>query len=186
MQVGDTIRIRALKACGNCYRWWPATVESIDRECIVTMARVCHAVRGAKGGWVSKFDMRGVYWFDRPYNLVEVYLPNGKLKQVYIHIASPARLDGTSLIYTDHELDIVRRPGQPVRVVDEHEFAEACEEYGYTSDFQHACRHAVEEAIRLAVTWSPIGPPRRSCRDDRPHVVRTSTPALDSRTRRSA
>lgn len=183
MQAGDTIRIRALKACGNCYRWWPATIESIDRDGIVTMSRVGHAVRGPKGGWVSKFDIRGVYWFDRPYNLVEVYLPNGKLKQVYIHIASPARVDGTTLIYTDHELDIVRRPGQPVRVVDEHEFAEACEEYGYTHDFQHACRHAVEEAMRLALTWMPKGPPARTRRRDGSQVVRTSTPASDSRTR---
>jgi protein associated with RNAse G/E len=180
MKAGDRILVHAYKACGDCYRWWPATVESIDSERVVTMSRVGHSVRGSKGGWVSKFDVRGVYWFDRPYNLVEVYLPNGKLKQVYIHIASPARIKEGSLTYVDHELDVVRRPGQPVRIVDENEFEEAAEEYGYSADFRSACRDAVDEALRVAESWNPRGAPRRSYR--RRQAVRTSTPALDSST----
>lgn len=178
MQVGEKIRIRALKACGDCYRWWPATIEALDSSSIVTVSRAGHAVHGPKGGWISKFDVRGVYWLDRPYNLVEVYLPDGQLKQVYIHIASPARVEGNTLIYTDHELDIVRRPGQQVRVVDEHEFEAAAEEYGYTPDFRSACRSAVADAVRLAARWCPKGPPGR-CQPER-----TSAPAMPSSTRK--
>jgi protein associated with RNAse G/E len=181
MKAGDRIVVHAYKAFGDCYRWWPAMVESIDDERVMTMSRVGHSVRGPKGGWVSKFDIRGVYWFDRPYNLVEVYLPSGKLKQVYIHIASPVQRGEGSLTYTDHELDVVRRPGQPVRIVDEHEFEEAAEEYGYSAAFQSACRHAVNEALQVAATWSPSGAPRRPYR--RRQAVRTSTPAADSSTR---
>jgi protein associated with RNAse G/E len=181
MQAGDRILVHAHKACGDCYRWWPATVESIDDERVVTMSRVGHSVRGPKGGWVSKFDIRGVYWFDRQYNLVEVYLSSGKLKQVYIHIASPARIDDRNVTYIDHELDVVARPGQPVRIVDEREFEEAAEEYGYSAAFQSACRHAVDEALQVVATWSPSGAPRRLYR--RRQAVRTSTPAVDSSTR---
>jgi protein associated with RNAse G/E len=185
MQVGDSIRIRAFKACGNCYRWWPATVEAIDEERVITMSRVGHTVRGPKGGWVSRFDMRGVYWFNRPYNLVEVYLPSGKLKQVYIHIASPAAIDEATVTYTDHELDIVRRPGQPIKVVDENEFVEAVEEYGYTPQFQRFCRHAVSEALHLAASWRPVGPPQRAPTVRRAQCTRTSVPASNSRTRKT-
>jgi protein associated with RNAse G/E len=185
MQAGDHIRIRALKACGNCYRWWPAFVESVEGGRIITMSRVGHAVRGPKGGWISKFDTRGVYWLDRPYNLIELYLPDGTLKQVYIHIASPARIEADEIIYTDHELDIVRRPGERIRVVDQGEFEVACSEYGYTPQFQSACKQAVSEAMHLAATWLPVGPPPCRRRARRRQRVRTSTPAIDSSTRSS-
>src|SRR5947209_2060507 len=161
MQAGDSIHIRALKASGEAYRWWPATIESIAADHIITLSRIGHTVGGPKGGWVSRFDVRGVYWFDRPYNLAELYLPGGKLKQIYIHIASPASIEGAVLTYTDHELDIISRPGQGVRVVDQEEFVDACHQFGYTPDFQRVCRRAVSEALDLARHWSPLGPPCR-------------------------
>jgi protein associated with RNAse G/E len=117
-------------------------------------------VDGPKGGWISRFDVRTVYWFERPYNLVEVYLPDGELKQVYVHIASPACIQNGELCYTDHELDVVWRPGQRPRVVDEQEFSAAASEYGYSPEFQKVCRRAVGQALKLIRGWKVLGPPR--------------------------
>jgi protein associated with RNAse G/E len=160
LATGDLLEIRAHKADGSVYRWWRAIVESIGKGSIVTASRVGDAVHGPGGGWGYKHATRSFYWFDRPYNLAEVYQPDGRLKQIYIHIASPARLDGGVLAYTDFELDVVNRPGQPVRIVDEDEFHRACDAFGYSSDLQGRCRAAIREAVALASTWKIGGPPR--------------------------
>jgi protein associated with RNAse G/E len=154
------ITVRALKADGRTYRWWSAWVESFDAERIVTVSPAGHYVDGPQGGWVSRFDVRTVYWFARPYNLVEVYLPDGQLKQVYVHIASPAHVENGDLCYTDHELDVVWRPGHRPRVVDEQEFCAAASEYGYSPEFQKVCRRAVGQALKLIRGWTVLGPPR--------------------------
>ena len=172
IRSGDVITVRALKADGHTYRWWSARVESIDAEKIVTVSPAGHYVDGPKGGWVSSFDIRTVYWFDRPYNLVEVYMPDGRLKQVYVHIASPAHIQHRELCYTDHELDVVWRPGHRPRVVDEQEFCAAASEYGYSPEFQKVCRRAVGQALKLVRGWTVLGTPRELPAGDRisPHT----------------
>jgi len=42
-------------------------------------------------------------------------------------------------------------------VVDEDEFAEAALRYGYSVEFQTACRRAVAEASELVSGWEPAG-----------------------------
>lgn len=166
ISAGDRVTVRAQKADGHTYRWWSAWVESVDAEKIVTIAPTGHFVDGPKGGWLSPFDVRTVYWFDRPYNLVELYLPNGHLKEVYVHIASPVSIEHGDLCYTDHELDVVWRPGHRPRVVDEQEFCAAASEYGYTPEFQKGCRRAVGQALNLIRGWTVLGPPRGLPRRD--------------------
>ncbi len=196
MQRGDVIVLRAHKSDGTVYRWWRATVESIDAERVVVVNRVGDRVDGPGGGWSWKHALRATYWFDRSYNLVEAYHADGRLKQIYIHIATPAVIQNNSLNYTDLELDVIKRPGQPLRIVDEDEFDEAARYYGYTPEFQCSCREAVDEAMRLAKSWRCTGAPTMpDKRSSRPHRrwrrrrrrstqdVRTEVPAADSSTR---
>ena len=107
-----------------------------------------------------KFTSRTTYWLDKPYNLGELYEPNGRLKELYIHICSPARTHTGRLEFIDYELDVVKKFGQ-VRVVDEDEFAAAVSQYGYTEEHCTFCEQAVKQAIELARRWRPGGPPRR-------------------------
>jgi predicted RNA-binding protein associated with RNAse of E/G family len=109
-------------------------------------------------GWVYKHNHRSIYWFERPYNLVEVYERDGQLKQLYVHIASLPKLQDHRLLYIDHELDVVWRPGQAPLVADEAEFLAASREYGYSAEFQSACWRAVDEALELVRCWKPTGP----------------------------
>lgn len=197
VRVGESVEVHACKADGTVYRSWRGTVESVCGESLTVLNRAGDRVDGPCGGWCFKHAMRTIYWFSRPYNLAELYHPDGRLKQIYIHIASPAYVEDCIVRYTDHELDVVKRPGQPLRVVDEDEFDQACSDFGYTKEFQGLCRHAVAEAINLASTWrcsgcpdipkrSPRPPRRRSGRmSGGQSSVRTSTPAADSSTRRT-
>ena len=157
LRPGDPIDVRALHADGVAYRWWRDIVEAVDGEKITTFSPLGKEVYGPTGGWVSKYVGRTHYWFERPYNLSEVYYPDGHLIELYVHIASPAGLDGRQLTFTDHELDVVLKPGQAPEVVDEDEFAAAAITYGYTPEFQAACYRAVAQARDLVVAWRPAG-----------------------------
>lgn len=159
LRPGDVIETRVLKADGHLYRSWHSRIESIDERGVVACTRRGERVKGPGGGWPSKHHWRHVYWFDRPYNLTELYEPDGRLKQVYIDIASPPALAGQTLVYTDHELDVVVRGQKAPYVVDQDEFEEAAVRYGYSERFQEACWQAVDEALKLAATWSTGGSP---------------------------
>ncbi|HLZ07366.1 MAG TPA: DUF402 domain-containing protein [Chloroflexota bacterium] len=157
--VGSPIDIRAFESDGTAYRWWTDMVESTSADSIVTRSPLGRTVHGPAGGWVSTSHGRTTYWYDRPYNLSEVFLPDGTLLELYVHIASPARLDGSTLIFTDHELDVVLKPGHPPMVVDEDEFAEAAKRYGYSVEFQAACYQAVADVLSFIKEWQPGGIP---------------------------
>lgn len=159
VRPGDSITVTALKSDGEPYRWWRAIVESVCESRMVTLTRIGDPVHGPGGGWTQRHHIRTFYWLNRPYNLMEVYEPDGRLKQIYIHIASAPIFYGHHLTYTDHELDVVRRHGQPVRVVDQDEFMAAAHRFGYSHEFQAACRKAVSEALTVCSRWRPLGPP---------------------------
>jgi protein associated with RNAse G/E len=148
-----------LKSDGTAYRWWPTTVESASDQALVTLSQPGKLVHGPAGSSVATYYIRATYWYDRAYNLFEVYRADGHLLEVYVNIASPARIDGHTLIFTDHELDIVLKPGHPPVVVDEDEFADAAERYGYTAEFQAACYTAVAEVLTFIENWQPGGIP---------------------------
>jgi protein associated with RNAse G/E len=157
--VGAPIEVRALHSDGTAYRWWPTTVESASANALVTYSAPGKLIHGPAGSSVATFHIRATYWYERPYNLFEVYRADGHLLEVYVNIASPAHLDGHTLTFTDHELDVVLQPGQPPVVVDEDEFAEAAERYGYSAEFQAACHQAVADVLSFIQDWQPAGLP---------------------------
>lgn len=161
LRSGDRVKVTVLKADGTCYRRWTAMVEHRDADAITVISRVGDPVGGSGGGWTQRHTSRTIYWFDRPYNLVEFYETDGRFKQIYVHVASRPVLTDRGLVYTDHELDVVLRPGQSVRVLDEDEFEVAAQVYGYTEEFQLSCRRAVDEVLHLVEQWKPLGAPRK-------------------------
>jgi predicted RNA-binding protein associated with RNAse of E/G family len=99
-----------------------------------------------------------VFWIDRLYNLTEEYTGQGEPKRLDLDIASTCWADG-AITYRDHELDVFKAPDQPAEVRDEDEFADAIVQYGYTPEFQAACRSALQEAVQVADSWSWLGCP---------------------------
>lgn len=157
MQPGESVTVRALHADGTCYRWWNATVERSDSASIVTVASAGRRIANIGGDWVSQNHIRAFYWLDQSYNLLEIYRPDGVLAEVYVHIASPAVLDGKMLTYTDYELDVVRLSGEMPQLVDEDDFAEAVIAYGYTAEFQRACYDTARDALEIVEHWQAGG-----------------------------
>lgn len=153
LRVGDVIGVRAFKSDGQWYRRWMSTVEQVTAACIITLSPPNNATYTPTGQGQSKLAIRSYYWFDRPYNLLEVLEADGTLAEVYINIASPIVQKGAEIHFTDHELDVLKRRGEPARIVDEDEFAAAALQYGYSAGFQTYCHQQAQLALALAERW---------------------------------
>ena len=159
MRAGDAVNVVVFSLDGTRRRWWTSAIETVDSRCVRTLSRLGNPVAGPKGGWASMADIRAFYWFDRPYNVLELYDSAGALSEVYVHIASPAQIVNGELHYTDYELDVVRRVGEEPIVLDEDEFNLAVAAHGLTSEFRSECFRTVDEVMALIRTWVPRGIP---------------------------
>ena len=159
MQVGDRMQVRAYKSDGTCYRSWYARVEAVEADRVVVVTPVGHWVEDIGGAWASRWAIRGFYWPDRWYSLLEVYAADGRLEQVYVNISSPVEIEDGYLRFTDYELDVSRRPPDGARIEDEEEFREAASKYGYSTAFQEACYEVAREAMEVANQWVAMGMP---------------------------
>jgi hypothetical protein len=69
-------------------------------------------------------------------------------REVYVHIAMPLERSGEIWRFIDLELDVIRRPGGLVEIIDEHDLVAAMAEHGLPDDVASAAR---AEAERVAV-----------------------------------
>lgn len=150
------LTVVATKADGVWYRTWQAHVEQLDEKLLVTVSAPSgQVVDRERGDWTMKHGIRGYYWFDRPLNLLEVFDTNGALLEIYVNVGSLPMLDGDRLTFADYELDVSLEGDGPPRILDEDEFAEAIERYGYSAEFQAQQWAAAQDALTLAAGWTP-------------------------------
>ena len=64
------------------------------------------------------------YFFERWYNVFQIYSDEGQLKGWYCNIGMPPELDGDTLRYVDLDLDVFVQPSGEHLMLDEPEFAE--------------------------------------------------------------
>jgi protein associated with RNAse G/E len=155
IKIGDQIHVCACKTDGTVYRSWYTTIESVDADSIVTISPAGSMVidKTKLGNHPIKHHLRSYYWFDKFYNLIEVFDVDGKLVQIYINIASPPELVENEMRFKDHELDVDRWLPAPAELVDEDEFAEAVIKYQYSKEFQEKMYAVAYEAIELSNHW---------------------------------
>ena len=136
MKIGDQIQVSACKTDGTVYRSWYAIIESLDDNSIITIAPAGSTVehKSINGKGTIEHHLRAYYWFDKFYNLIEVFDVSGKLVEIYINVASPPEFEHGGMSFKDHELDVSRYPPRDAELIDEDEFAEAVSTYQYTKE----------------------------------------------------
>lgn len=162
MKEGDLIWVRAFKADGSTHRWWQATIERFQPDCIITYTRTGNEVyhnpeRFRRPVFRQKRHIRTYYWPGRRHNLLEVYEPDGRLRELYIDIISPIQWIKGEIHYTDHELDVQMYAGNQPCIVDQDEFAEAAELFGYSEEFYRESFTLAEQLLDLLASWQPLG-----------------------------
>ena len=154
MKIGDQIQVCARKTDGTVYRSWQATIESVTADSIVTIAPAGSSVFNIKGeDYPIRHHYRSYYWFDKFYNLIEIFETSGELFHIYINVASPPEFENGIMSFKDHELDVSMYPPKAAELIDEDEFAEATVKYQYSEEFQEKMYAAAKEALKLANNW---------------------------------
>jgi len=154
MKIGDHIQVCACKADGTVYRSWYTIVESVDADLIVTISPAGSMVEDrVRIKYQNEHILRSYYWFDKFYNLIEVFDTQGNLIEIYINIAAPPEFEDDGMKFKDHELEVSRYPPKAAQLIDEDEFAEAAVKYQYTKEFQKKMYAVAEEALELANHW---------------------------------
>ena len=155
LRIGDIIHVHACKADGTTYRNWTAAIESVTVDSIITIAPAGSAVTDKKrGDHIIGHHLRAYYWFDKFYNLIEVFAVDGTLVEIYINISSPPEFTDGRLCFKDHELDVSKYPPKPAELIDEDEFAEAIVTYRYSPEFQEKLYAVAHEALGIAENWN--------------------------------
>ena len=154
------ITLRQLKHDGFCYRHHPIRLVAHLPDGLVLFSP--RGTVGWKGetSWTSSNDSYQYFWFGRWFNLLEVVDPSGNLLELYAHIAGPVVLSDGEVSYIDYELDVTSIDGP--RLVDEDEFAEAVEKYGYSAELQARCYAAAADALALVKRWQAGLPPEQA------------------------
>lgn len=156
----EIITVRSFPSDGRWYRAWETPCIYRSDAGLVTLGGPPTVVYKADGTtYRDPHRIRACYWFDRPYNLLEVFDEPGNLVELYIHIASPARLVGDELHFTDYELDVVVPAGGSATIVDQDEFTLAVDRYGYSPEFIVSCEVACRRALALLDRWVINAPP---------------------------
>ena len=70
-----------------------------------------------------------------------------------LNVNSPGEIDEAGIRYVDCELDVSRKLPGPAVIVDEDEFREAAEMFGYSAEFREACYEGTREASGRS--WAP-------------------------------
>ncbi|HRJ40960.1 MAG: DUF402 domain-containing protein [Caldilineaceae bacterium] len=154
------LNLRQLKHDGVCYRHHPTQLVAHLPDGLVLFSP--RGTVGWKGetSWTASNDAYHYCWYDRWYNLLEFVDPVGNLLELYAHIASPVVLSDGEVSYIDYELDVTNIDGP--RLVDEDEFVEAVEKYGYSAELQARCYAVAAEALTLVARWQPGLPPEQA------------------------
>ena len=128
------------------YRWVGREIQRDDDHLFFTAVferegRDLGYVRFEKGDVFYEW-----YYFDRWYNVFQVYSKEGVLKGWYCNVTAPARVDDTELTFVDLALDLWVWPDMRYLVLDEDEFEELAESQYSLADVL-AAKRALAELI---------------------------------------
>jgi protein associated with RNAse G/E len=89
------------------------------------------------------------YWLDRWYNVFRFSNSDRVLQKFYCNINVPPQFDGRVLSYVDLDIDVLVEPDLTYRILDEDDFEQNAQRYGYPEEVQENARRALAEVIGL-------------------------------------
>lgn len=134
LQVGAQVEVHSIKYDGSPHRWWQSVVKAVDTGGVLLETADGTLMHGPRGGWKSRGGLTQLWW-DRWYNVYKADEGTASLLY-YVHIALPPKVShgGRRISYVDLELDVIMDQDGAVHLVDEDEFREAQQVYGYPPD----------------------------------------------------
>jgi uncharacterized protein len=98
------------------------------------------------------------YYYDRWYNVFQIYSGTGKLKGWYCNVTAPAQVADGTLTFVDLALDLFVYPDRRYLVLDQEEFDELASTT-YRAEDARAAECALAELVQRAKTGGLPGRP---------------------------
>lgn len=147
---GDRVLLRATKFDGAAHWIQPFRVLSDDGNLLVTSYRARTPIYTSRGEFRSPYDSVAYFWRDRWYNVFRLARPGCTTALWYCNVTTPPTFDGCQIQYVDLDLDVKVYPGGCIELLDEDEFEQHRQEYGYPADIVERAYSAAAELIELA------------------------------------
>lgn len=148
--MARTITINSRKYDGRISKSWQAEAIEEGTELLLFKGEFEFPVDHPKLGFVRRGTMSyEYYWLDKWYNVFRFHEPDGKLRNFYCNVATPAVLSNEMLEYTDLDIDILADPELNYEILDLDEFEARTVEMSYPSDFVIKARSGLAELIYL-------------------------------------
>src|SRR4030095_1360847 len=90
------------------------------------------------------------YWLDRWYNVFSFSEPDGSFRNLYCNITMPPKFEKGILDYVDLDIDVIVWPDGRVETLDEDDFAENSELFGYSAEVRQNALDSLSE-LRSAI-----------------------------------
>lgn len=149
--IGRPIHVRSTKYDGSPHWEFDSWFVLEKGSLLVTSNFAGQELQTWKGPWTNPYDTRNHFWVDRWYNVMRLEQPHGGgLDGWYCNVTTPTQYDGANVYYVDLDLDVrVSRDGE-TEVLDEDEFIEHSERFGYPPEVVDEARRAVDKLVALA------------------------------------
>lgn len=156
------VRVQKLLHDGRPSYAWAGALRERTSDCLVIEARFTYGYRDL--GYVV-FENGDCfvewYYFDRWYNVFQIWGADGRLKGWYCNVCSPVHEEDGVLTFRDFALDLFAYPDGRFLLLDEEEFAQIERELGETSEVR-AARAGRDALLQLAAERAlPSLAPRR-------------------------
>jgi len=121
------IRLQATKSNDKPHMSWDAKLIAQSGDWILTYTPSGTSVRHHTKNltYIMGHSCFGVFNIHEFYNLFVDLNTDDSFKMLYINVATPAVLKDGKISWIDLELDVVRLPGKPAKIVDQEELEEA-------------------------------------------------------------
>ncbi|MCB1692697.1 MAG: DUF402 domain-containing protein [Pseudomonadales bacterium] len=148
------IQVRSYKADGAVHRYCDAGLELVNETgCVVWTHPGTEMKMGDGRSWTSDTVVRSLFVFGARLDLLEIHETNGSPRGIYMNVTSPIRFDGSTVWYTDHELDIYKAGDARASIEDEDEFEEAIRKFSYADALVADCLLAAQVGVSIAECW---------------------------------
>ncbi len=155
LAAGSTIVVASTKYDGSLHYEYPATVVADEGDRLLAWAPAGTLRRSYRGAGpaprhVLRFHEAGRYW-----NLEVAWEPDWRPNKHYVNIALPSTWADGTLRYVDLDLDVSCWADGRVLLLDQHEFAEHRDRFGYPDWLVERAWEAVDEVRALISSGLP-------------------------------
>lgn len=148
--ASGAVAVHSCKYDGRVARRWTARLARREGSLLVFDAAFEELIEHPLLGTIRPGTLSTeFYWTDRWYSVFRFAEPGGALRNFYCNVNTPAVFDGRVLSYVDLDIDVLVAPDLSFRVLDEDEFVQHAEQYGYPDALKENARRALGELLTL-------------------------------------